>query len=58
MTIRDNRDYSRVLLWGPKPGDAGLYLGVLGNNLYFLLIIILRNSKNFDFCYGSKLPNV
>ena len=31
-------------------------LGVLGNNLYFLLIIILRNSKNYDCCYGSKFP--
>ena len=24
---------------------------------YFLLIKILRNSKIFDFCYGSKFPN-
>ena len=33
-------------------------LGVLGNSLYFLLIIIQRNSKNYDFCHGSKFPNV
>ena len=33
------------------------YLGVLGNNLYSLLIIILKNSKNYDFSYGSKFPN-
>ena len=32
-------------------------LGVLGNNSYILLIIILRNSKNFNFCYGPKFPN-
>ena len=35
-----------------------LYLGVLGNNFYFLRFRILRNSKNYDFCYGSKFPNV
>ena len=33
------------------------YLGVLGNNFYFLLTIILRNSKIYDFYYGSKFPN-
>ena len=31
-------------------------LGVLGNNLFLLLIVILRSRKNYHFCYGSKLP--
>ena len=33
------------------------YLGVLGNNLYFLLNITLQNSKNCKYCYGSGFPN-
>ena len=30
------------------------FLGVLGNNFYVLLTIILRNSQNYDFYSGSK----
>ena len=36
--------------------DTSIFLGLLGNNIYFLLIIMLRNSNNDNLCYGSKFP--
>ena len=35
---------------------SGVHLGVLGNNLYFLLIIILRNSKTMIFAMVFSVP--
>ena len=44
-----------------SPQEGSHQVGTkMKDNLYFLLIIILilRNSKNYCFCYGSKFPNV
>ena len=47
IRVKGNSPWS---LGGKGGMDYRDCLGLLGNNFYFLLIIILRNSKNYDFC--------